>query len=188
MCRYVTVMTAMIFGALAPCATAAAADDLKGYSIDVTAAIAFAYDDPQATKQYGAAGAYTTHKQIYVSLAGNVFSYGNTDYRTAGVDHTSNVASPDKVVEGARGQLGVWTMEGTRLTWISKANEGFEVYTITVYPSRSACTLAVALQPDPVTGRVMQMRRWGYVAQLVSLTVSTYSCTVKQGNIFASDK
>jgi len=188
MCKYAMALVGIVFVALAPSANGAGADDLKGYSIDVTATIAFAYNDPQASKRYGAAGTFTTHKQIYVSLAGNVFSYGNTDYGVGGVDHTSNVAAPDKVMEGARGRLGVWTMESNRLTWISKENEGFDVITITVDPSRSACTVTGALQPDPATGRVMVMRRWGYVAQLVSMTVSTYTCTVKQGNIFASDK
>ncbi|HTW53328.1 MAG TPA: hypothetical protein VME45_15665 [Stellaceae bacterium] len=188
MFKYTTAIAGVIFGALASCVAAVAADDLKGYSIDVTARIAFAYNDPQASKQYAAAGTLTTHKQIYVSLAGNVFSYGNTDYGVGGVDHTSNVAAPDKVMEGVRGKLGVWTMERNRLTWIAKDNEGFQVYTIAVDPSRTACTFAVALQPDPVTGRVMHIRRWGYAAQLASMTVSTYSCTVRQGNIFASDK
>jgi hypothetical protein len=188
MFQHVSAIAGMIFVASAGCATAVAADDLKGYSIDVTSSIAFAYNDPQASKQYAAAGTFTLHKQIYVSLAGNVFSYGNTDYGVGGVDHTSNVATPDRVVEKARGGLGVWTMESNRLTWISKENEGFQVYTIAVDPSRRACTLTAALQPDPVTGRVMHMRRWGYAAQLVSMTVSTYTCTVKQGNIFASDK
>jgi len=188
MFRYVMAVAGVVFGALAPCATRAAADDLKGYSIDLMATLAFAFNDPQASKQIKDAGELTTHTQVYVSLAGNVFGYKDTRYPDASVDRRSTVTAPDKVVEADRGRLNVWTIEGNRLTRIAKENEGFQVYTITVDPSRTACTLAVALQPDPATGRVMRMRIYGYLAQLVSLTVRTYTCTVKPGNIFASDK
>ena len=44
------------------------------------------------------------------------------------------------------------------------------------------------MQPDPSTGRVVVQRLNGHVAELTALTVKSFTCTVKKGNIFATDQ
>jgi hypothetical protein len=164
-------------------------DDLKGYSIDLQASVDFAFNDPQASKGYPSAGTVDVHHRIYISVAGNIFDYADTDYRSGNTEHAGGVAAPEKVTEQSRGRLQVWTVgANNQLTSIIKEIEGFHVATITVDANKSNCTFVQVLQPDPTTHRVMRMRIHGYLAELVSESVRSYTCRVTRGNIFAADQ
>lgn len=182
-----------LLGAFGSVATAYAAgaslEELKGYSIDLTASVDFAFNDPQATKNFASAGTLDIHHRIYISIAGNIFDYADVNYRSGDVQHSPAIAAPDKVTEGSHGRLHVWTVEANnQLTAITKENEGFRVSKITVDANKSTCTFSHFLQPDPTTHRVMRMRIHGYLAELVSTSVRSYTCRVTRGNIFASDQ
>jgi hypothetical protein len=179
--------------ALGVAATAHAAgapiDELKGYSIDLTASVDYAFNDPNATANFPAAGTMDVHHRIYVSVAGNIFDYTDRYYRSGDVEHAPGVAAPGKVAEGSLGRLHVWTAEtNNQLQGITKEDEGFRVSIITVDANKTSCTFTHALQPDPTTHRVMRMRIHRYLAELVSISVRTYSCKVTHGNIFATEQ
>lgn len=160
----------------------ASADDLRGYSIEVSTVETnvFRADDPRSIET-------RRNERIYVGQAGNVFEY--SDYSAGGLaQHGSNVTALESAKTVPRDRMRAWTMQGNRLQAIVKATEGFVVRTIDVDPSRTSCTFQIAMQPDPSTGRVMVQRLNGHVAELTSLTVKSTSCAVKKGNIFAGDQ
>lgn len=175
--------SAMAYAAGAPL------DSLKGYSIDLFASVDFAFNDPNASKGFASAGTVDVRHRIYVSLAGNIFDYADKDYRSGDVAHGGGVAAPGKVTELSHGRLQAWSVDApNQLTSIVKENEGFRVSTITVDANKSSCTFGHVLQPDPMTHRVMRMRIRGYLAELVSMTVRSYTCKVTRGNIFAAEQ
>jgi len=160
----------------------ASADDLRGYSIELSTVElnVFRTDDPRSIE-------LKRSDRIYVGQAGNVFNYND---QSAGpfAQHGSNVAALDSAKTVQRERMRAWTMQGNRLQEIVKPTEGFVVRTIDVDASRSSCSYNIAMQPDPSTGRVMVQRLNGHVAELAALTVESLTCTVKKGNIFATDQ
>jgi hypothetical protein len=82
-----------------------------------------------------------------------------------------------------------WTLEGGQLQLITPLPEGYAVTSIAVDPVRMTCTYEYADRPDPKTGRVVTAHpRTGAPYQVISRTPSSYTCSVKRGNIFASDQ
>lgn len=179
--RQAVAATAMAL-ALGSLAAPVLADDLRGYSIELTAVEtnAFRNDDPRSID-------LTRHRRLYVGQAGDIFDY--TDQSAGGfTQHGSSAVPLDKAKTIPRDRMRAWTMQGHRLQSIVKPTEGFVVSTIDVDPSRSTCTYQIAMQRDPSTGRVVVQRLNGHVAELTALTVKSFSCTVKKGNIFAADQ
>ena len=128
-------------------AVSASADDLRGYSIDVTTVETdvFRADDPRSID-------FTMHRRIYIGQAGDIFDY--TDQSAGGfTQHGANVIGMDRAKTMPHDRLRAWTMQGNRLQAIVKATEGIVVRTIDVDPSRTTCTYQIAMQPDPGTGR-----------------------------------
>lgn len=163
-------------------AAPAQADDLRGYSIEVSTVEmnVFRTDDPRSID-------LNRIERLYVGQAGNVFEY--SDQSAGGfAQHGANVTGLDSAKTMQRDRMRAWTMQGNRLQAIVKPTEGFVVRTIDVDPGRTSCTYQIAMQPDPSTGRVVVQRLNGHVAELTALTVKSFTCTVKKGNIFATDQ
>jgi hypothetical protein len=173
---------------LAVSAGAALGDDLKGYSIEATytlepvAGTVIAGDMPR----HGIRSSLH-HDRIYVSLLGNVFSYS---YASTGAfaSHGAEESQLDKAKALSRDRMLAWTVEPGRLLRIDKVVEGFLATTFIVDPSKTTCSLTYQLQPDPKTGRTVVQTLSGVVVELKSLSVSSPTCTVRKGNIFASDQ
>ncbi|HTW54482.1 MAG TPA: hypothetical protein VME45_21515, partial [Stellaceae bacterium] len=82
-----------------------------------------------------------------------------------------------------------WTMDGDNLQMITPLKEGFAVVSIAVDPAAMTCTFDYADRPDPKTGRVVTIHpQSGLPFVVVSRTPGPSSCSVKRGNIFASDQ
>ncbi|HML10886.1 MAG TPA: hypothetical protein VK432_08495 [Stellaceae bacterium] len=176
-------MTASAFAlAVATAAPAALADDLKGYSIEATIVRhdTFRTDDPRSRD-------LTIHKRIYIGMAGHVFDYSDL---SAGpfAEHGGQVTQADRAASLSRDRMKAWEIQGDRLTGILHVVEGFYVTTFQVDPSRTSCTIALSTQPDPSTGRLVETRLNGRTAEVVSSSLSSYTCVVKKGNVFASDQ
>lgn len=162
-------------------------DDLKGYSIEITATVNLVNTPATCSKPVPCSASATTRQQIYIGKSGHIFVYTNIDAGDA-TEHTQGVNSPDAAKDLTRGQMGAWTVEGGNLTHIRRQIEGFFVSTIAVDPGRTTCTFAVAIQPDPTTHRLVRQWVHGWITEVVSLTVRSSTCTIKPGNIFATDQ
>ena len=79
-------------------------------------------------------------------------------------------------------------VEPGRLVRVEKVVEGIMATTFVVDPSDTTCTLTYQLQPDPKTGRTVAQALSGVVVELRSISVSAPSCTIRKGNVFASDQ
>jgi hypothetical protein len=100
------------------------------------------------------------------------------------------VAHLDKAGFDREGRRSAWTFQDGKLVLIGGQVEGFLVHTLAVDPARSSCTYTLNIQSDPATGRVVVPRppTPGKTSEVVSYTVRSSTCTVKQGNIFAADQ
>jgi hypothetical protein len=169
-------------------AGAALSDDLKGYSIDATytlepvAGTVVAGDMPR----HGIRSSLH-HDRIYVSLLGNVFSYSDAS-TGAFVSHGGAEEHLDQAKNISRERMQAWTVEPGRLVRVEKVVEGIMAATFVVDPSKTTCSLSYQLQPDPKTGRTVVQTLSGVVVELKSISVSSPSCAVRKGNIFASDQ
>ena len=77
-----------------------------------------------------------------------------------------------------------WTMMNGHLTRINQLIHGYTVATIAIDPLRLTCTFDHQYQPDPQTG-TMVTNATGEPVQIESYKVTSYSCDVKKGNVFA---
>ena len=161
-------------------------DELRGYSIE------FHNTHNDVWKNSGDRGnpaANDVHggRQIYVSLAGRIFDYGEL---SAGAfsQHRNTVVAPEAAAPANRGRMIAWTIEGGNLVGVSHEVEGFVVRTVTIDLARMTCAVTIAAKPDPTTGRVVMNKLNGYQDELVSMTTRSSDCTIKRGNIFATDQ
>jgi hypothetical protein len=178
---------ALIFCLLAQ-AGAAFGDDLKGYSIDAT----YTTDVVPGAVVIGQMPkhgllAVLHHDRIYISVLGNVFTYSdnsNGNFTAHGRDETQL----GKAKELSRERMRAWTLEPGRLLRLEHEIEGVLVTTFAVDPSRSTCTVSLAPTPDPQTGRMVVQTLSGGTVEIKSYNVSSTTCSVRKGNIFAADQ
>jgi hypothetical protein len=167
-------------------ASAVTFDELRGYSIEfhnvhnVVWKHSQGRDDPISNDVHGG-------RQIYVSLAGRIFDYGELSAGAFG-SQDRRVVAPDAAAPANRQRMIAWTIEGGNLVGISREIEGFFVRTVTVDLARMTCILTLTAKPDPATGRTVVMKLNGYRDEVVSMTTRSADCTIKRGNIFAADQ
>lgn len=164
-------------------------DDLKGYSIEVTATTTLVNSDSTCGRSLHipCSAEATVNSQIYIGQRGNIFVYTNIDAGDA-TEHTKGVNLPDRASDLTRGQMGAWTVEGGNLTHIRRQIEGYFISTIAVDPSRTACAFTTTMQPDPTTHRLVRQWVHGWITEVVSMNARTAKCTIQKGNIFATDQ
>jgi hypothetical protein len=180
-------IAALIFW-LAVTANAAFGEDLKGYSIDATyttqsvPGVVVAGEMPK----HGL-NSVLHHDRIYISLRGNVFDYSdnsNGNYAAHGGSETQL----DKARAVSRDRMQAWTVESGRLLRILHEVEGVLAVTYAIDPSRTTCTVFYQPNPDPKTGRMVLQTLSGMVVEIKAFSVSSTTCAVRKGNIFASDQ
>lgn len=182
-----TAVSASVFLVMAG-AGVALGDDLKGYSIEATYS---AQTVPGAViagelPRLGLSPV-RHHDRIYVSMLGNVFDYSDlsTGYFAS---HGGNETELDKAKINARQRMQAWTFEPGRLLRIQKGIEGVAAATYAIDPGMTACAISYQLQPDPKTGRTVMQLLNGATAEIRAVNVSSVTCTVRKGNIFATDQ
>ena len=171
-----------------PDATGATLDQLKGFSIEVNwirNSVFGGVGHPISISQNGKI-------KIYVGLNGHIFEYNDLE-QWDGQSSYSSVNTPDKATTTMRDSghtaMHAWTMEGGNLQRINHLREGFAVVTIAVDPVNMTCTYQYADQPDPQTGRIVTLHpSTGLPYVVISRSPGPTTCTVKRGNIFASDQ
>lgn len=169
-------------------AGAARGDDLTGYSVDAT------YTTQTQTgavllgelPRHGP-GSVSHHDRIYVSLRGNVFDYSDVSGGFF-ASHGGNETHLDRAKPISRQREQAWTIESGRLLRVQKGIEGILVATFTIDPGKSTCIVSWGVQPDPKTGRTVFQLLNGATAEIKGYIVSNPTCTVRHGNIFASDQ
>lgn len=182
-----TAISALAFLLIAA-AGAAFGDDLKGYSIEATYTTQ-TVPGAAILGELPRRGLFPVrhHDRIYVSLRGNVFDYSDLSSGTFAL-HGGTETQLDKAKPVARERIQAWTVESGRLLRIQKNVEGIAVAAFTVDPSKSICTIAYELHPDAKTGRVVMQLLNGATAEVRAVNVTPATCTVRKGNIFASDQ
>jgi hypothetical protein len=169
-----------------PDAIGATLDELKGLSIEVNWSRSSIFGNvPRPVSQNGKI-------QVYVGLNGHIFEYNHLE-QFDGQRSYSSVNTPDKAVSTTRSSglvsMHGWTAEGGKLQLIAPLDEGFAVTSIVVDPVKMTCTYEYADRPDPKTGRVVTMHpTTGAPYQVMSRTPGSSTCSVRRGNIFASDQ
>jgi hypothetical protein len=129
---------------------------------------------------------------FYISSKANIFLYpsGASIQSDTGNEVKAQggptVIAIDKAGEQKYGQMNAWTMINGHLTNIIKFVEGYAVTTIAIDPARLICTFDRQYYSDPKTGRVIS-NLTGPPVQIQSYKVTSYTCTVKKGNVFASN-
>jgi len=167
---------------------AAFGDDLKGYSIDAaysTQTVPGAVIAGELPRH--GLSPVQHHDRIYISVRGNVFNYSDLSSGTF-ASHGGNETQLDKAKSIPRERMQAWTVEPGRLLRIQKGVEGIVVATFTVDPSKSLCAVAYQLQPDPTTGRTVMQVLSGATVEIRAVNISPATCTVRKGNVFASDQ
>ena len=72
-----------------------------------------------------------------------------------------------------------------KLTIITNLVRGSSVLSISISPSRDSCTFSAKLMPDEA-GKIQIIDPYTELpTELISRTVQSYTCMIKQGNIFA---
>jgi len=180
-------ISTLIFCLLAR-ADAAFDDDLKGYSIDATYTTEVV-PGVVLIGQMPKHGLLSVlhHDRIYISVLGNVFTYSdssNGNFTGHGRDETQL----GKAKELSRERMRAWTLEPGRLLRLEHEIEGVLVTTFAVDASRSTCTVSLAPNPDPQTGRLVVQTLSGVTVEIKSYNVSSATCGVRKGNIFAADQ
>jgi hypothetical protein len=172
--------------ALSSRAFALTLDDLKGYSIEVNATRAevFQRDNTNFNKSEVNVD---INRRLYFGMNGNIFDYSKA---SSGIyaDQGSHVLALDKATSITRGRMKAWTMDGGRLTLLIHVIEGFIVHSISIDPGKSTCSFAETTQPDPATGRLVVQKMNGHISQVISFRITSSSCVIKKGNIFAADQ
>jgi hypothetical protein len=182
-----TAISASVFLLMAD-AHVALGDDLKGYSIDATYNLQ-TVPGAVIAGELPRHGIFPVqhHERMYVSVRGNVFDYSDlSSGRFA--SHGGTETQLDKAKSISRERMQAWTVEPGRLLRVQKGVEGIIVATFTVDPSKSMCTVSYELHPDPKTGRTVMELLDGATAEIRAFNVSSATCTVRKGNIFASDQ
>jgi hypothetical protein len=165
--RKIVVSICGFIFALCSHALAVTMDDLKGYSIEVNATRAQVFR-PDNEPHNPASSTISINHRLYFGLSGNIF-----DYSKVGAGMYSGQGSQ---------------VDAGRLTLLIKVTEGFIVQTIAVDPTKSTCTFSETAQRDPATGRLMVQKLNGLTNEVVSFSTVSSSCTIKKGNIFATDQ
>jgi len=163
-------------------------EQIEGLSVKVDSHVQFMALIGQSWRP--ATAEASTH--LYISTKGNVFQYS----RKASVHSPTGeelqagggrrITAIDKAAETKSGQLIAWTMTNGHLTGITKLIHGYAVTTIAIDPMRLTCTFDRQHQPDPQTGTIVT-NTTGQPVQIEAYKVTSYSCDVKKGNVFASD-
>jgi len=161
--------------------------DIEGLSVKVDYHVQFTTPVDQ-THRIGTADVAI---HFYISSKGNIFLYTGKASIYSGGEETDvggrrRVVAPDQAGEQQFGQLDAWTMMNGHLTQIIKFIHGYAVTTIAIDPSRLTCTFDRQYQPDPQTGTIVSNTS-GRPVQIESYKVTSYSCDVKKGNVFASN-
>lgn len=167
---------------------AAFGDDLKGYSFDAT----YTTQTVPGAVIVGelprlGLSSVLHHDRIYVSMLGKVFDYSDLSSGTY-ASHGGHATELDKAKTISRQRMQAWSVEPGRLLRIQKGVEGIVVETFTVDAGKSLCTVSFQLQPDPKTGRTVMQLLNGATAEIRALNLTPATCTVRKGNIFASDQ
>jgi hypothetical protein len=169
-------------------AGAAFGDDLKGYSIDAT----YTTDAAPGVVLGGQMPKHglnpvVHHDRIYVSVLGNVFSYSDSSNGNF-TAHGGDEIQPEKAKSLPRDRMRAWTLEPGRLLRVEHQIEGVIVTVFAVDPARSTCTVSFTPNPDPQTGRTVVMTLSGVTVEIKSYSISSETCAVRKGNIFAADQ
>jgi len=172
----------MLAGLAPTTGRAATLDQLKGHSFEISLTRVIQFRD--AGKPIQQQWMY----RVYVGQAGTVFDYTRYDLGPAGSGGGANAISPDHAASLPWGRMKAWDMQGGNLTKLLQQPEGILVETITVDPTVSTCTFSLQGRPDPTTRHLVLQTPQGVRREVVSIGVATYVCTVKQGNVFATDR
>jgi hypothetical protein len=180
-------ISATVFLLLAA-AGVALGDDLKGYSIDATYTT---HSIPGAVivgemPKHGL-NAVQHHDRIYISVLGNVFSYSD-DSNGNFAAHGGTETQLDRAKTVSRERMQAWTVEAGRLLRVQHEVEGVLVATYAIDPSRTTCTVSYDVNPDPKTGRMAMQVLNGMTVEIKAVSVTPATCTVRKGNIFATDQ
>jgi hypothetical protein len=159
------------------------ASNLKGLSIEVnwTTVTTFSRDGAIKTTL-----PENREWQGYIGTGNHIFEktdFANTSQqRHFGGTSVSEFGKARKI---ANGGMAASTIINDKLTIITKLIHGFNVLSISLSPSRGSCTLSAKLMPDE-TGKIQIIDPYTNLpTELISRTVQSYTCIVKQGNIFA---
>lgn len=176
----------VIFLGPRPDAVGATLDQLKGLSVEVN------WNRSSVFGGVASPVAQSGKIQVYVSLSGRIFEYNQLSQR-GGERSYSSVNTPDRATATmehyGRAIMHAWTVEGGNLQLVQPLREGFAVSSIAVDPVNMTCAYRYADRPDPTTGKVVTVHpNTGAPYQVVSRSPSSYTCSVKRGNVFASDQ
>jgi len=167
-------------------AVGATLDELKGLSIEVN------WDRSSIFGGVSRPVPQNGKIQIYVGLNGHIFEYNHLQ-QFDGQRSYSSINTPDKAISSTMPSglvvMHAWTVEGGKLQLVAPLKEGFSVTSIAVDPVKMTCAYEYADRPDPQTGRVVTIHpTTGAPFQVMSRTSGSYTCSVRRGNIFASDQ
>jgi hypothetical protein len=173
-----------VFLGWAPRGDAESLDDIKGLSVVVSWR-----QEETGYNEFGARFRLPKDRSItlYISSKGNVFEYPaeSNRWRYGPTVYTVDKATTWSSGHWGQGQMMVWAMMDGHLAQIAKGVQGFGVLTVAIDPARLSCTFDAQVKPDPQTG-MYATDLTGPVIQLEAVKVTSYSCSVKRGNIFAS--
>ena len=169
-------------------AGAALSDDLKGYSIEATYTV---HLDPGVVvagrmPPHGL-NPVLHHDKIYVSVLGNVFVYSDASSGNF-ASHGGDETQLDQAKSLSRDRMRAWTVEGSRLLRVQQVIEGIIVETFAVDPGKTACIVSYELHPDAKTNRTVMETLSGVSVEVKAINASSPTCTVRKGNLFATDQ
>ena len=180
---------AMIIGVVSGCiapANAETVQDIEGLSVVVIYKVQFTSFNQFGQRYTGNADA---GMRFYISTKGNIFLHGSAVVSRGGYDvrlgGNPTVFALNRAKQEKYGQTTEWTMMNGHLTQTTKLVRGVAVSTIAIDPARLSCTFDRQYRSDDQTGTIVS-NTTGQPMQIEAYKVTSYSCEVKRGNIFAS--
>jgi len=156
-------------------------DELKGHSFEVSYTRIVRFHDSQKPVQQ------QWVDRFYVGRAGTIFEYTSHNFGPAGSGSGETAIAAERARSIPWGRMKAWDMRGGNLTKIVQLPQGDVILTVAVDPALSCCTFGLQARPDPSTHRIVIEMPQGAKRELTSMGVPSYTCTVKQGSVFAAD-
>jgi len=123
--------------------------------------------------------------RFYIGTKGTVFQYSNVwskKYTYMAVMPLGHAAAA-----GLGSQMIAYAVINGNITKLVKQVHGIEEQTIAVDPGSDKCRFSIASQPDS-SGKIVSIDPISHKEyEQISRTLLSYTCTVKNGNVFSTD-
>lgn len=171
--------------AASPCSPVFAEDagDLKGHSIQVN------WTTVTTFRRQGVIKTTVPEKREwrgYIGAENHIFE--KSDFANSSRhEHFggASVSEFGKARQSGRGTMSASTIIDGKLTIITSLVRGSNVLSISISSSRDSCSFSAKLMPDEA-GKIQIIDPYTELpTELLSRTVQSYTCMIKQGNIFA---